>query len=343
MKPILTKALVLSFLLVSLTFGSENCECTPENEKEMVEAYNPPFNLKCCWNVFFTTSFIYWQPIEDGLNLAFFSDETSHHSTVKTDFDYKPGFKIGLGVNTHYDNWIIFTEYTRLTSHGHSKKNAADGESIFPLWIASTINDTSVIASKAKGEWELKLNILDLDLGRPYYVASKMVLNTFVGLRAIWIDQEFSANFDLTSPSLSVAKREVKSDSWGIGARGGIDATYFFYREFKVIGSGSASLFFQHYDLSTKFSLRNTTNINEAASDKIGYLTPNLDASLGIGWGHDFYKNKVRFDLCALYQFQIFWNQNMLRSFKDLMTNSVNGASGDLMLQGLTLTARFDF
>ncbi len=336
---------ILPLILSNILFATENCD-TVEKPINIEEAYNAPYtkDIRCSWNIFFNADYIYWQAIEDGLNLAYIDNQNTH-STIKTDFDFKSGFKIGLGANTKYDNWVVYSEYTRLSSHGHSGKTAYDGDSIFPLWISSTIDGGSTIASHAKGLWDLHLNLLDVQLGRPYYVGSKMVLNPYFGLRTVWIDQEFTSIYDLTSPFVSTAKRTVKSDSWGIGPILGIDATYLLSKGFKVIASGDFSLFFQHFDIHNKYTLKrgSVEETHETGSDKIGYLTPNIDALLGIGWGSYFYNHKIHFDFYASYEFQIFWNQNMLRSFKDLMTNNINGASGDLMFHGLTLTAKWDF
>ena len=94
-------------------------------EYEILAAYNAParFDVKGTWDLFTTLSFLYWQPREDGLSLALSSYAEPQENPGKLfnmHFDYKPGFKIGVGSNFTHDNWNLFFEYTRL--HGATKE-----------------------------------------------------------------------------------------------------------------------------------------------------------------------------------------------------------------------------
>jgi hypothetical protein len=347
MKTAFFKFIVLSFLSISMVFATENsCELFEEIKQDLVGAYNPaaPVEVNSCWNVFINGSFLWYKPIEDGLNLAYYTSQNSNSSTVKTDFEYIPGFKLGLGANTSYDHWVIFFEYTRLASSFHSSKTASSNQSLYSLWIPSTIDGAQVLTSKTNGDWHFNLSLFDLTLGRPYYAGAKMLFNTFIGLRSGWIDQQFFSDNFLFSPT-GRADKNVKSDSWLFGARLGVDASYLFNSNFRIFGNGAASLFYQNFKMNYTYHLmrQNSFTVNQTGNDKTSYLTPNLEASLGLGWGSYFYKQKWHFDLLASYDFQIFWNQNMLRSFKDLSVNNTNGACGDLMFQGLNIALRFDF
>ena len=89
-----------------------------------VAAYNAPAAVqiagKCCNDSFFATaSWIYWYASEDGLDLAttmaFDSgggtyspiDTKSGSKTVFQEFDYKSGFKVGLGSRCGGDDWVF--------------------------------------------------------------------------------------------------------------------------------------------------------------------------------------------------------------------------------------------
>jgi len=74
-------------------------------------AYNYPARIqtRCPWDFFAHASFIYWQPLQENMELGFVTDTTStmflDGRFVNMDFDYKPGFKVGVGMNFDHDNW----------------------------------------------------------------------------------------------------------------------------------------------------------------------------------------------------------------------------------------------
>jgi hypothetical protein len=72
-------------------------------------------------------------------------------------------------------------------------------------------------------------------------------------------------------------------------------------------------------------------------------ISPMAEANLGIGWGSYFSHQRWHFDLSATYEFNYFWAQNMMRVLSDMNVVGINAAANDLFLQGLTLTAAFDF
>jgi hypothetical protein len=67
-----------------------------------------------------------------------------------------------------------------------------------------------------------------------------------------------------------------------------------------------------------------------------------MELGLGLGWGSYFAHNTWHFDLAATYDFHVFWGENVMRAFRDLVSN-VEGTPGNLFMHGLTLTTRFDF
>ncbi len=73
-----------------------------------------------------------------------------------------------------------------------------------------------------------------------------------------------------------------------------------------------------------------------------GTVRPMLDLGLGIGWGMYAFDNQYHFDFLATYDFNVYWNQNMMRTLADDFAIGVP-SSNDLFQQGLTLRAQFDF
>ena len=67
------------------------------------------------------------------------------------------------------------------------------------------------------------------------------------------------------------------------------------------------------------------------------------DAQAGFGWGMYLCDQQYHIDLSATYEFQVYWNQNMINWYSASLIG-LNGTSpGNLYFQGLTVNATFDF
>jgi hypothetical protein len=64
---------------------------------------------------------------------------------------------------------------------------------------------------------------------------------------------------------------------------------------------------------------------------------------LGLCWGSHFDCQNYHFDLLATYDFNVLWGQNMIRCAANQGQSYAGLQPADLHLQGLTVTARFDF
>jgi hypothetical protein len=116
----------------------------------------------------------------------------------------------------------------------------------------------------------------------------------------------------------------------------------------RFIGDASASVLYTRYTTLTQdvgspdaASLPLRTNLNDFSA-----LRPNLDLSLGLGWGSYLGCRRMHLDLAATYDFNIFWEQNMMRSLADLTSDTTarpDGAASNLYFQGLTVKANFEF
>jgi hypothetical protein len=150
--------------------------------------------------------------------------------------------------------------------------------------------------------------------------------------------------------ALSGSPREAHyhSNSWAVGPRVGLNGNWHLGYGTRFIGDANASLLYTRY---TKVSQNVDSPDAEALPvvmklDDFGALRPNLDFSVGFGWGSYFGCRRFYADLAATYDFNIFWEQNMMRHLADLTADATahpDGAAANLFLQGLTVKARFDF
>ncbi|NGX56543.1 MAG: hypothetical protein K1060chlam5_00786 [Candidatus Anoxychlamydiales bacterium] len=354
--------MTIALLTISSAYAGHNndcCDpCPPDPCKTcdvpggpMQSAYSHPARVNVCgsWDMFASASFLYWEPREDGLELG-----TDRHAVLaNTDyarfldmsFDFKAAFKVLLGYNFEYDNWQTVVRYTRMNMNTSTSATKADAFDLVPAWFIDAGSSPNI--SKITNKWDLDFNIFDWELGRPFYNGKELTMNLFYGLKTGWIDQNLVSTMIYSS---SPVKTTAKSDSWLFGPRLGLNSNFIFCDTFRIFGDFAASLFYQKFsDVKINEELVTDASslvINTKTTFKnINYAT---ELAIGLGWGTYFDNNNWYFDISAAYELQSYFNQNRMRSLKegiDFVTGATTDWSkpADLVMHGLTLTARFDF
>lgn len=357
---------VASIMTVATVFG-QNSKCSPpapqccpapkvccEEVKpiQLMPAYNAPSRIEVrgCWDVYASASFTYWQAIQENMELGVVYDATASGVTgnvINPNFNYKPGFKVGLGMNFDHDNWDSFVEYTWFRgSHSTSTSLVIGGpDAVLPLWTAP-LEDAYYEATQ---NWRLHMDILDWELARSYYVGTKLTFRPFFAARAAWIRQNVDVDYShalVGDTSYNVDKR---SHSWAVGPRAGLYTNWMIGEGFRLYGNGSGDILFTQYTkLKSADGLVSAAGVEslrlKVIQHKLNQLRTHLDLELGLGWGTYFDCNNWHVDLTAGYGFQVFFDQNMFRHFTDDVGISIsNTPNGNLYMHGLTATVRFDF
>jgi len=278
-------------------------------------------------------------------------------------------------MNSNFDNWILFGEYTRLhfkESTSYEISSSSEHDLFFSFWQIP-IRHFPVIESlgsfKVSSKWYLKIDIGDLILGRPYYVGTNLTFNPYVGVRAYRIDQKYNfltreeEEMEATN-YFYINENKNKSDSWGLGTKFGIDTNWILGAGFRLFGDMSLSICYQHFKLYQNLwyyqyepGESDVSNAFGSVSKEKDKVLPNVNTVLGFGWGTYFDNCNWHFDLTASYDFNYFWQQNMMQWLNQACWTSYNVVSGtgsylvymntaaakDLILHGLTITARLDF
>jgi hypothetical protein len=358
------------------------CEttCKPVQEPKLLGGYGYSGKNKvaCPVNLFADASFVYWQASQDDMNLGWITNYpngdiggddafNTNLSGVNMDFDYHPGFRVGMGGYFGYDNWDIHAEYTWY--HATNRKSISiEGAAVateglypslgFPAWDGFLFNSAS-------GKWRIKMDIGDLDLGRSYYVGKRVVFHPTIGLRAAWITQSFHMNgtadsgFYVANQPIPL-KSAVRQDthSWGVGPKVSLDGKWIMGSGFRLFGNGEMDLLYTQYtNLVFKENMTNLSTglpyvdgggskyypVHISQSD-ISSVRAHLDLILGLGWGSHFASDKYYIDFTAGYEMQVFFNQNMFFSFgSSSMYGAIDYPKGNLYLQGLTISSSLDF
>jgi hypothetical protein len=273
-------------------------------------------------------------------------------SVINMDFAFKPGFKVGFGGNFDYDGWDMHLEYTWFHgTHSHSS-TAPEGGHIDPMWGSPFVLDTlsGDTYATASEKWALKMDILDLDLGRWHYTGTKLTVRPSVGVRGAWIRQNVTATYErpeVGAVLADIATVKGKSRSWAVGPSVSMDSNWMIGSGFRFFGNAEADILFTDY---TRVSFSDTrtetpTELFHVSQRKVYTLRPHIDLELGFGWGTYLDCNNWYMDFALGYGFQVFFNQNMFRHFNEdgSMIGNSTLSYGDLYVQGLTATFRLDF
>ncbi len=331
-------------------------------------AYNYPARIqtRCPWDVYFDASFIFWQPSEDNLEIGFANTTARSGETftntdgingnfVNMDFNFKPGFKVGMGYDFDYDSWDMHAEYTWFHATNSTHSNGPAGGQLIRIVGAPVEDITNSLYNSARGSWKLKMDIVDLDIGRWCYVGTKLTFRPNFGARADWIRQSLSnvaSRTAVVTPAgvtADVATVHQNSVSWALGPKVGLDANWNFGWGLRFFGNTEADLLFTKYT-RLKYNETHSGANSEAGlpfstkQTQVYCVRPHLDLELGFGWGTYIDCNNWYLDFALGYEFQVFFNQNMFRHFDDFtMALHSTMPNGDLYLQGLTAAFRLDF
>jgi hypothetical protein len=332
--------------------ASDPCACLeqgmalPSNQKCYPAAYNAPaaISVRDGWDFNATASFIYWHVSQENMVSARQQPiaGVSSGTLMYPEFEYKPGFKVGFGFDTSYDDWSGFAEYTwmhQTTSH----TSKTDVGFLNPMWGVPSITNTSFFQVPAvHTNWKMHFDMLDAGLSRAFYQSKKITLTPFAGMRGLWIRQHYTVEGLNDTRS---QKYSMKSHSWAVGPMMGTVGHWMIGSGFRMEGKTGAALLYTSYhkirqSQETYFAPVNTSS---SVSD-VNVLRPMADFGVGLGWGTYLDGQSYYFDLSLRYDFNIFWDQNMMAQFVSGMNTIYPGhAAGNLYMHGLTLSTRFDF
>lgn len=330
---------------------------------------------------FLDISFIYWYLREEGLGVALNgvlntgkTYLTSPISNCPLAFSYHPGFKISGGLVIDHE-WKVDAEYTWIRSCVSHTAAAPSSPTISagistnlvpsgtPIWsvtdwfLQGTSGGQEIPASQIKTVWRLNVDIVDLMAGRPYYQGRLFTLSPSVGLRAMWLRQQFEVDLTQSSEVFGVANglpylepgQPIRSinylHSWALGPRFATNCNFLLPIGFRFEGDLAFSILYTQYTATHKEDVASTAFSGPiyASFRHFGYLRPVAETGLGIGWGKYCGRDaSYHIDFLAAYDFTFLWNQNVMRTLLDDFRGT-SPASGNLFFHGLTLTGRFDF
>ncbi|HPE85272.1 MAG TPA: Lpg1974 family pore-forming outer membrane protein [Chlamydiales bacterium] len=307
----------------------------PEPECPRMDVFPEAGPLVCDGaDVYFTGTFILWTPRQDGLEYAIsgVGNNVGKGDVHSIDFGVEPGFKVGLGWDLPHDDWDLYAQFTWLHADGDGKTTKAN--------TAGIVNPQFDPIISNKANWNLKFNVIDLELGRNFFVSKYLKLRPFGGFKGTWQDQDYSVNYVTDNIIRNDAKTTIDQDFWGFGIRGGCNTAWHFTNSWSVFGNCAISALWSGYDVDRKdvdtFLGIDDTTLN--TQNNYHTISPVLELILGIRYDLWFYYDEYHLSIDAGWEEQVWWGHN-----RYVVINQPQQNGGNLSFQGLTLTVRFDF
>ncbi len=304
------------------------------------------------WDTHLTVEFIYWTAREDHLAFAF-KEPTESSGTVTgqgrvfdPDWNFEPGFKIGFGVLQNHDGWDVYANYTWLRVRNTKKTIDSDDpitEQITPIGTFGAGGGLSNI-DQISARWQLDFNVVDLELGRNFFISQCLTLRPYFGLKGTWQDQDFLTNSrGIFESILSVGETKDCLDYWGVGILAGLDSAWHLTRSLSFLGEVAVSALWERFKVDSKSSnapivvgMREPfTFLN--VENNFFTIKPILELYLGLRWETWFCCDSYHFSFEGGWEIQWWADQNQF--FSTIHESRL----GDLYLQGVTLKIRLDF
>jgi opacity protein-like surface antigen len=270
-------------------------------------------------NFWISGDFLYWSTCMDGFSCEY-GDTTINTTIVNSvpttsiteenediDFEWGPGFRIGLGGDWPCSGWDVGVFWTRFFGEGqaHHEHNRAD--------------------------WRLHFDTLDAVLGRKFWVGKRVDLRPFVGLRYAQIKQKLHTHLRTniiaaTGNSTVTSTIKDRQGMWAFGPELGLEADFYFGRGWSIYGNLDGAILYGHtktrFDNTDTFALADNICNSTSASCSNQKV---LDVGIGIRW-----------------EIKYFTFQGGLEQHTYFDYNGI-GCCGDLNLFGCNLSAAVHF
>lgn len=325
------------------------------------------------WSV--STEFLVLQTRESGLGFGverFRSRQEKSHSQRlrkselkenKLHFQWNGAFRVGAGYSFPCDGWDLHADWTYIAGQGggKAKKDLEDDhhddcachnghKRVFPSWV-----EVPFSVDHVKAHWKTNINLVDLEMGREFFVSKFVTLRPFFGVRLAQIDQKYdinaSADRDHEFTSFK-AETSMECKYQGAGLRSGLDSEWGLGYGWSMYGNAAVSALYGSFGIHWDYQLDHVFHPDRAEevikTDRDGAFVAMLDSSIGFRWKEFFSNDRLALTLQVGWDYYIFFNQNR---FEDMLDDHSRGATvhtsqfnrGDLGSQGLNLALKLDF
>lgn len=386
----------LVLLTATSAFAGDSCcsceSCCVPKPKQCIdcECYTPAYyDLQCDWGFAIDIEFLYWYGKETKLpvgskveiTLPFIFLTPCVRENITMDAKWKPGFRVGLGLNSSCDGWDLFANWTYYHNKNSRKlsvpeffnASVQEGDQVLfsPFIFNKTFPDTPIYSECISSDWRLNYNFIDLELGRKYWLSPCFSLRPFLGLRGGWtkVNYKTSIQSPLNGPAEDIVffvdELKYKNRFWGIGFLGGLQPSFYFSKCFSLFGSVDFALLWGEYkenhdafsELINRDAIPPRTDLFFLCKDskEIFYSMQGIfDLAIGLRYEDTFCCDRYRIAFDLGWEHHLLYN-HVNRFFQETILNvppelppnfgleAIDEMQTDLVLGGFVARLRFDF
>lgn len=333
-------------------------------------AVNAPVNPVTCngdWVV--EVAGFYWKPYQENMEYAVYNEVTEEAWVAGFDyinanfenpnFKWDFGFKLGIGYNTTCDGWDFGVNWTRFSGGANGKREAEteDNAILYSFWSNGSLG-AGLIETEISVNWDLDLDLVDVELGREFWTGKRLAFRPFIGLRYASIDQDYTQVLRYKEQFAEYNTIKHRNDFTGFGARIGFDTSWILGCGFGFYSNLGTSILVGRHRLHNTETNRLLTapftknKFTEAYdSFKVGRFI--ADLGLGVEWSSLFCDCEYGLTVSLGWEGHLFLNQNQMWKLNNRGPSATLGVPinvvqidkvrGDLLTQGWTLAVKFEF
>lgn len=332
-------------------------QCRVENEAGSAGANTAVARPDACLDGFYIgAGFVYQQAKAGGTEFAYTDDRVSSTYPLNgdiADVNYKWDWGLNLmaGYNMPHDGMDLRLAYTYYDQSSNNKSSAGLNGSVIPLRASSSIvngqSGSFTLCSNASSDYSLSMNLLDLQLGRDYFISKMLNFRPYFGLVSDWISQKQVTKYT-GGTQLDVNTVDVNDTSkfWGMGPELGLGSKWFIGEGFSIFGDANASLLYGRFDVRHR-EVYSADTINQVlnVNGDVHRVVPTAQLILGLGYETFVDDNTHRFTIRIGYNVEYYFFQNqMLKVDREVGTTSQFARMNEnLGIHGITVDASWSF
>lgn len=312
----------------------------------LVEQARPSANPSILGDVYFASfDILYWYGRANGTAFAYGNTSSQANVPLKghtkdINFDWEWGLRAGVGKNLDHDRWDLYGTFTLYSPHFSRQCQAGPTNTLIPLKGATLINEN---VTHAKSSYSLDTYQIDLELGRHYFVSSKLSFRPFVGIKNAWINQRQIVRYTGGSIGNHTSYIEDNCDYWGMGLRVGVNSKWHLGGGFYFNGLLANALIYGYFDIDHREKLTINPYDSIKLDDNKHRFIPAAEWRIGLGYGSYFNERRYFLDVSMSYEGQYFWRLNQMINIYEYRAYRYDNFSDDISMHGITFSVRFHF
>jgi len=305
--------------------------------------------------IYITGDLLCWKVLENGLYYAQAIAGPGTENLDPTEYDidggvqkvtpqWSPAFRLGIGFNLPYDDWDLYTQWTRFKSGASDSTN----NELVMLWAHSNLDNFHYKSRSANAKWKFLLNMIDMDLGRYFYIGEKFSVRPSFGIATAFIRQIFKisnlyyASDDLHRDIDLFSINHPTSDYSGAGIKAALDAKFSFVRQLSIIAMADNSLYYGKFraDYYEKENELKVAYTRDRFNMGINHFHLALGMVLDIFYG----ENDSHCGFQVTWEQSMFFGINQMNHYRFRFIEGIfSQHNDDISLQGIAMKLRWDF